>query len=334
LATFNSSFNSLSSALQNQAINTILSHPIFADLVNHLNTQNLIDIYSEYITENLILLITDVFNIDLTINEDSFQLVDVQYFNNSPTITIINPTHNYVAYGLYNNNTSSILELVPPNSQVELNLPNTNTEYNLRVMSGENVSNDLFGNLQLEEIEAFNADMVDFMDDSFDFILGPFDSEDNCLIGTANTIYTTINVASECSNTDGAFGAVKCAIDLGFTLFADVLEASDDCDLIELNEVTEKVFELIGEILDTFDGSELIAETATKIQDYYLYENQYELCLYQNNNGVILCDNITEPVTLLTPMDNDTDVTLSGTLNFQAGNNTPSDARANSYFFK
>jgi len=326
LATFNSSFNSFPTSIQSQMVDNILSHPIFGDLVSHLNAQTIIDLYSEYIIENLILLITDIFDIDLTIDENNFQLASVNYSSNSQVVTIVNPTHNYVAYGIYNNNISNTLQLIPPISQIELNLPSTYTEYNIKIMSGENVSTDLYGNLELEEIEAFNADMVGFMDDAFGFILGPFDSEDNCFIGALNQIYTGVDLAQECSNTNGPFDGIKCAIDFGFLLYADTLEVSDDCELIDLDSISE-IFDLIGEILDAFDGSELIAEMAVKIQDYYLYENQYQICLLQDDNGVIICEEFsTEPATSISPSNGEIDVELSGSLNFQAGQNTPTDA--------
>jgi len=326
LATYNTSFNRLPNSIQSQIIGNLLGHPIFGNLVEHINQQAILDLYSEYITENLILLITDIYDIDLTINEDNFPVASVNYSATSTDITVVNPTNNYTAYGIYNNSVFNSLQLIPPNSEIAFNLPSNNTDYDIRIMSGENASMDLYGNLKLEEIEAFNADMTVFVDDAFSFILGPFDSDDNCFIGAFNTVYSGVNFAEECSGTDGTLEGVRCAIDLGFLAFDGALQLADDCDLIDLG-ITGEILDLLGEILDAFDGSELIANIAVKIQDFYLYENQLDICLKTDGNGVFLCSlNNTEPALNPNPSDNENEVSLDGTLTFEQGQNTPTNA--------
>ncbi len=324
-ATINTLFSTSSPSEQQVYINQIIDSSLFNQAVNFLNSQSTINLFASQFINFINELISDVFFVE-SIEPNTLQLGSVDYLPSSNLITINNPTNNHIAFGVYKNGIQQGIELIDKENSAVFEMEETDIDFLFNLMSGEEAATNIYGNNELEEIEAFNADMRDFLKASAHALIG-FAFQEACFDQIFELIYEDVMFALEFGESESTLQAVINALEIFFVNFSGTLEIADLCsESIDIGSLSQ-IFELIGQIFDALDAGEFLADIAVSIQDYSIYENQYQICLKTDATGVFICEqNNVEPAENPSPENNAINIPVNGDLSFTPGANTPSNA--------
>jgi hypothetical protein len=326
ISTLNDIFHKLNDEHKSIVVIQILENSKFDDAKTMLDEQSNIDITNQALLNKIKELSSQIFSVeninDITNRNMMAPLVNITY-QSSNEITIQNNSTNHIGCGVYKNNLQIDLFLIDGNETENYSIDDINEEYDFKIMSGEDVATSIFSDNDLEEIEAFNADMWDFMYNSGQAILPGIFENAGCLGGIMEISYNNVNFAQEFSDSNSPIQAVINAFTLFQNNLINGLTAVSGCLDVNISNLSDFI-ESINLIQDLIDAGNFFSETAVSIQDYYLYDNLVQECYVYNGTEIITCDNAIYIPTLTTNSISNTTQTSAS-----SGGNITSDGGSN-----